>query len=84
MSNTANTPERLFIHAIQNSNTVQNNLPTAANKGWSPKLNASKYLLRGVFGCLCFALVYDDERKKHCGRGLPCVFLRWDDINIVC
>jgi hypothetical protein len=90
MSTTANTPERLFIYSLMHSNTIQNNLPTSANNGWSPnekdagiKLNASKYLLRACFGCLAFAFVYDAERKKHGDRGLPCVFLWWDDVNNV-
>lgn len=90
MMNTANTPERLFIYSLRHANTIRNNIPTSANGGWSPnekdagiKLNASKYLMRGSFGSLCFAFVYSAERKKHEDRGLPCVLLWWDDANNV-
>jgi hypothetical protein len=90
MMTTAHAPERLFVYALRYSNTVRNNIPTSANGGWSPnekdagiKLNASKYLMRGSFGSLCFAFVYSPDRKKHEDRGIPCVLLWWDDVNNV-
>jgi hypothetical protein len=70
------------------ANVIRNNTGTKANSGWSPKSKAAgmklavntRLLLAPIF-CLCFAHVYEAERHKHGNRGIPCVYLGYDEIN---
>ena len=75
-------------HALRFANVVRNHTPTKANNGWTPrekrlgmKLPLNQRLLRGPLFCLVFAHVYEEERAKHAPRGIPCVYLGYDDIN---
>ena len=86
----SNAPDSVAHHCLRHSNVVVNNSPTKANNGLTPrekeagmKLPLNRNLLRGPFGCLVFAHVYKEERKpgKHHPRGIPCVYLGYDDIN---
>ena len=70
------------------SNVVRNNSPTKANNGWTPKereagmkLGVNKRLLRGPIFCLCYAVIYEQQRAKHDPRGVACVYLGYDDHN---
>ncbi len=83
-----NAPSSDAPHALNFANVVRNNTPTKANKGWTPreksvgkKLPVNRKLLEAPIFCLCFAHVYPDERHKHDNRGIPSVYLGYDDIN---
>lgn len=83
-----NAPKSDEPHALRMSNVIRNNSPTRANNGLTPRekaagmrLPVNKRLLEAPMFCLCFALVYDAERHKHANRGIPCVYLGYDDVN---
>jgi hypothetical protein len=84
----ANCPQSDTPHCFHHANVIRNNSPTKANNGWTPRekgmgrrLPVNKRLLRAPFGCLAFAHVYAQERAKHEPRGIPCVYLGYDDRN---
>ena len=86
----ANAPESVAHHCLRHANVVVNNSPTKANNGLTPRekeaglrLPINRSLLRGPFGCLVFAHIYKEERRpgKHHPRGIPCVYLGYDDTN---
>ena len=75
--------------ALEFSNVIRNHTPTKRNNGWSPrekeagtKLPVNARLLKAPMFSLCFAHVYEDERNfKHSDRGVPCLYLGFNDIN---
>ena len=83
-------PEQDVPYALRHANVIRNNSPTNANKGWTPKekelglrLPPNKHLLKGPLFCLVFAHVYEEERVKHAPRGIPCVYLGYNDVDNV-
>ena len=85
-----NAPDHESPYALDFANTVRNHSPTRANNGRSPrekeagrKLPVNRRLLRGPLFCLVFAHIYEEEpaRTKHAPRGVPCVYLGYDDVN---
>ena len=83
-----NAPKSDEQYALKMSNVIRNNSPTRANNGLTPrekaagmKLPINKRLLEAPLFCLCFALVYEAERHKHADRGVPSVYLGYDDVN---
>ena len=85
-----NAPQHESPYALNFANTVRNQSPTRANNGRSPrekeagrKLAVNRRLLRGPIFCLVFAHIYEEEpaRRKHSPRGVPCVYLGYDDVN---
>ena len=85
-----NSPESNIPECLKFANVVRNNSPSKANNGWTPndkeagvRRPVNKRLLRGPMYCLVFAYVYPQERAKHEPRGIPCVYLGYDDVNNV-
>ena len=83
-----NAPESDVSDCLLHANVVRNNSPTKANNGWTPKereagmkLGVNKRLLKGPIFCLCYAMVYEQQRAKHDPRGVACVYLGYDDHN---
>ena len=83
-----NAPASDTKDALLHANVVRNNSPTKANNGWTPKereagmkLGVNKRLLKGPIFCLCYAMVYAEQRAKHDPRGIACVYLGYDDHN---
>ena len=83
-----NAPASDTKDALLHANVVRNNSPTKANNGWTPKereagmkLGVNKRLLKGPIFCLCYAMVYAEQRAKHDPRGVACVYLGYDDHN---
>jgi hypothetical protein len=81
-------PQADIPDALQHANVIRNHSPTKSNDGRTPreketgmKLPPNKRLLRGPLFCLVFAHVYEQERNKHAPRGIPCVYLGYDDVN---
>ena len=89
--NQGNAPPRETPYSIMHANTIKNNSPTRANKGnrtpmeveTGLKLPPNRHLLRGPIFCLAFCHVYEEEResKGDTIRGVPCVYLGYDQIN---
>ena len=83
-----NAPASDVNDCLLHANVVRNNSPTKANGGWTPKereagmkLGINKRLLKGPIFCLCYAVVYAEQRAKHDPRGVACVYLGYDDHN---
>jgi hypothetical protein len=81
-----NAPEADIPDALVHANVIRNNSPTSANdgrtqRGLGIKLPPNKHLLKGPLFCLVYAHVYEEERHKHAARGIPCVYLGYDDVN---
>ena len=81
-------PDSDIPNALVHANVIRNNTPTTANKGLTPKekeagmkLGINARLLKGPLFCLCYALIYEEERVKHGPRGVACVYLGYDDRN---
>jgi hypothetical protein len=81
-------PDADIPNALLHANVIRNNAPTSANKGWTPKekeagmrLGINRRLLSAPLFCLCYALIYAEERGKHDPRGVACVYLGYDDRN---
>ena len=78
-------------YALNQANVIRNNSPTRANGGWTPnereagtKLSFNARLSKAPIFCLAFAHVYEEERSyKGANRGVPCVYLGFDDVNNV-
>jgi len=84
----SNAPEELIPFCLRHANVCRNHSTTSANDGKTPqkhylacKLSPNKKLLQAPWGCLCFAHVYKEERAKHEPRGVPCVYLGWNDAD---
>lgn len=83
-----NAPASDVKDCVLHANVIRNNSPTKANNGWTPKereagmkLGANKRLLKGPIFCLCYAVIYAEQRAKHDPRGVACVYLGYDDHN---
>ena len=83
-------PDQFTPHALRHANTIRNNSPTKANKGWTPyekragmRLPLNKRLLKGPLFCLVYAHNYAEKpaRSKHGPRGVACVYLGYDAVN---
>ena len=81
-------PDSDIPNALVHANVIRNNTPTTANNGLTPKekeagmkLGINARLLKGPLFCLCYALIYEEERVKHGPRGVACVYLGYDDRN---
>jgi hypothetical protein len=83
-----NAPASVIPYALVHANVIRNHSPTKANNGRTPlekqagmKLPPNERLTRGVLFCLFYVHVYDEQRVKHDPRGIPSVYLGFDDRN---
>lgn len=84
-----NAPDSDSPHALRMSSVVRNNSPSKSNGGRTPnekevgvKIPVNPRLMKGPLFCLAYAHVYADEgRLKHAERGIPCVYLGFDETN---
>jgi hypothetical protein len=82
-------PDDDIPDAFAHSNACVNNFPTSANPNhatpnemwYGVRLEMSKRLCRGIFGCLVYDHVDADKRLKNEDRARPGIYLGWEETH---